>query len=194
MNIDSRYSVGHHFLLAGSGERAADTLTRVTGYRRSPGEDNDAQLFAQSRTLRIRQENSLEFSNVGPTSPLQAAAILPPSDFHEFSRAVGPKRQGRKSLRLCLAGLRIGRFDPIAEAAELPDHSCGALLLRLFGDGWAPFFVTDSLVQDQPDQPTLSMGNGPNGLIVSQARHRAAIHNLEDASFGSGCGVGRLIE
>jgi len=37
MNIDSRYFVGHHFLLAGSGERAAITLTRVTGYRRSPG-------------------------------------------------------------------------------------------------------------------------------------------------------------
>src|SRR6266478_1942084 len=36
MNIDSRYSVGHHFLLAGSGEHAAVTLTRVTGYRRSP--------------------------------------------------------------------------------------------------------------------------------------------------------------
>src|SRR6266853_3163854 len=36
MDIDSRYSVGHHFLLAGSGERAADTLTRLAGYRRSP--------------------------------------------------------------------------------------------------------------------------------------------------------------
>jgi hypothetical protein len=64
----------------------------------------------------------------------------------------------------------------------------------LFGDGGASFFVTDSLVQDQPDQPTLSMGNRSNGLIMSQARDRAAIHNLEDASFGSGCGVGGLIE
>src|ERR1700730_13924079 len=62
------------------------------------GEDNDAQLFAQSRTLRIRQENSLEFSNVGPTSPPQAVAILSQSDFHELSRAVGPKGQERKAL------------------------------------------------------------------------------------------------
>jgi len=46
--------VRHELLLAGSGERAAITLTRVAGYRRSPGEDNDAQLFAQTRTLRIR--------------------------------------------------------------------------------------------------------------------------------------------
>jgi hypothetical protein len=34
----------------------------------------------------------------------------------------------------------------------------------LLGDSWAPFFVTNSLVQDQPDQPTVSMGNGPDGL------------------------------
>jgi DNA-binding winged helix-turn-helix (wHTH) protein len=102
--------------------------------------------------------------------------------------------QARKSLRLCLAGWRIRRFDPIAEASELPDHSRGALLLGLFGDGWAPFFVTNSLVQDQPNQPALSMGNGPDGLVVSQARDRAAIHDLEDASFGSNSGVGRLIE
>ena len=38
------------------------------------------------------------------------------------------------------------------------------------------------------------MGNGPDGLIMSQARDRAAIDNLEDASFGPGCGVGGLIE
>ena len=49
-------------------------------------------------------------------------------------------------------------------------------------------------MQDQPDQSTLSMGNRPDGLIMSQARDAAAIHNLEDASFGPGCGVGRLVE
>ena len=42
----------------------------------------------------------------------------------------GPVINGlEKSLRLCLAGLRVRRFDPIAEASELPDHSCSALLL-----------------------------------------------------------------
>jgi hypothetical protein len=49
-----------------------------------------------------------------------------------------------KSLHLCLVGLRIRRFDPIAEASELPDQ-----------------------VQDQPDLPTLSVGNRSNGLIMS---------------------------
>src|SRR5712664_1906030 len=47
-----------------------------------------------------------------------------------------------KSLHLCLAGLRIRWFDPIAEASELPKHLRSAELLRSFGDRWAPFFVT----------------------------------------------------
>src|SRR5260370_38818348 len=38
------------------------------------------------------------------------------------------------------------------------------------------------------------MGNGSDGLIMSQARDRAAIDNVEDISFGPGCGVGRLVE
>ena len=103
--------------------------------------------------------------------------------------------QGRKSLPLCCAGvLRIRWIDPIAEASKLPDHFGSAPLLRLFGDGWPSFFVTNSLVQDQPDQPTLSMGNRPDDLVMSQALDRAPIHNLEDASFAPGCGVGRLVE
>jgi len=59
-------------------------------------------------------------------------------------------------------------------------HKLFWVALRMFGDGWAVFLVTDSLVQDQPDQSTLSMGNRPSGLIMSEARDRAAIDNLED--------------
>ena len=43
----------------------------VTGYRRSLREDNDAQLFAQSRTLRIRQLDGLDLSIDSSTSPLR---------------------------------------------------------------------------------------------------------------------------
>jgi len=106
----------------------------------------------------------------------------------------GPNGQARKSLRWCLAGLRVGWFDPIAEVSELSEHSGRALLLRLFGDRWAPFFVSNSLVQDQPDQATLSMRNGSDGLCVPKTRYHSAIHNFEDASFGPGCGVRSLIE
>src|SRR5208282_277467 len=37
MNVDSRYPVRHNFPPGGSGERAASSLSRVTGYRCSPG-------------------------------------------------------------------------------------------------------------------------------------------------------------
>ena len=43
---------------------------------------------------------SFNFSNVGSTSPLRAVAILPQSDFHEVSRAAGPKGQPCKLLRV----------------------------------------------------------------------------------------------
>jgi hypothetical protein len=67
--------------------------------------------------------------------------------------------QGRKSLRLCLAWLRIRLFDSIAEASELPDHLPSAQLLRSFGDRWAAFLVTDSLVQDQPAPVSILVGS-----------------------------------
>src|SRR5882724_6549884 len=165
---------------------------------------------------------SCHTSNVRPSGSSSNSSKISPSQAVAFSPTLHPRRpfsgntygfprkcckqktytisksfscnRVEKSLHLCLAGLRIRWFDPIAEASELPKHLRSAELLRSFGDRWAPFFVTNSLVQDQPDQPTLSMGDGPNGLIVSQARDRAAIHDLEDASFGSGCGVSSLIE
>ena len=39
-------------------------------------EDHDAQLFAQTRTLRIRHLHGLEFSIVESTSPLRAIGDL----------------------------------------------------------------------------------------------------------------------
>jgi hypothetical protein len=46
-------------------------------------------------------------------------------------------------------------------------------------------------MQYQPDQPTLSMSNGPDGLIMSEARDATAIDDLEDASLGFYGGVSR---
>jgi len=104
------------------------------------------------------------------------------------------KLQGRKSLRWRLAGLGIRRFDPISELSKLPDHLPSAQLLRSFAYRGAAFFVMNSLVQDQPDQSALSMGNGSDGLIVSQARNGTVIHDLEEASFRSRGGIRGLIE
>ena len=102
--------------------------------------------------------------------------------------------QGRKSLCWRLARLGIRRFDPIPELAKLPDHLPSAQLLRSFAYLRAAFFVTNSLVQDQPDQSALSMGNSADSLIVSQMWNGAVIHDLEDASFRSRGGIRGLIE
>jgi hypothetical protein len=77
---------------------------------------------------------------------LQEKSDLPSLEILRLVREAG--YQARKSPRLCLARLRIRWFDPIAEVSKLPDHSGRAPLLGLFGDGWASFFVTNSLVQD----------------------------------------------
>src|SRR5437016_10049060 len=49
-------------------------------------------------------------------------------------------------------------------------------------------------MQNDPDQATKPMGDGPDGLIVSEARDESTIDNLENGSFRLGCGVGTLIE
>src|SRR5205807_10609796 len=88
--------VGHQ--LSPGRERRACCGYLKQGHGLSPlpsGEDNDAQLFAQTRTLRIRLNRGLDYSTVGSISPLRAVAILPPSHFHRFSRAGGPKGLNR---------------------------------------------------------------------------------------------------
>ena len=72
------------------------TLANVTGYRRSPqAERNDAQLFAPSHALRIRQSNSLDFSNVATTSPLGTVANPNPE---RFSLSFAGRRPPKDSL------------------------------------------------------------------------------------------------
>ena len=82
----------------------------------------------------------------------------------------------------------------IAQQAQLADHPCRALSARAFGHRWAPFLVTYLPVQKKPDQPAKPMGNHSDRLIMSQTCDLAAIYDLENASFGPGCGVGSLIE
>jgi hypothetical protein len=67
----------------------------------------------------------------------------------------------------------------------LPNHSPRALIPGLFADCWAPFFVAGSLMQDQPDQTTLSMRNDPDGLIMSEARDAAATRCADTGTAGA---------
>ena len=96
---------------------------------------------------------------------------------------------------LCRVGWwRICGFNSIAETSELSDHLGSASLLGLFGDCRAPFFVTNSLVEDLPDEETLPMRNHPDSLFMSKARYHTTIDNLKDSPFSLDCRVGRLIE
>ena len=63
--------------------------------------------------------------------------------------------------------LRVGQFDPIAKTSKFTDHSPGTLALRLFASGWASFLVTDSLVQNLPDQAAKPVGNDPDSDVVA---------------------------
>src|SRR6266478_7925557 len=99
MYVDSRYPISH-ILSSWRGAESVPrvSLSRVTGYRRSPGGKDNAQLFGSTRTLRIRQLNSLNLSIENSISPLRASPILHSTriNFHELSRAVGPSRQLRE--------------------------------------------------------------------------------------------------
>ena len=49
-------------------------------------------------------------------------------------------------------------------------------------------------MQNDPDQVAQPMGDGADGLIVSQARHQSAIDDLENGSFRLDRSVSTLIE
>ena len=73
VNVDSRYPVRHN--VTSWRERRACCEFLKQGHRLSPlpkeGRDN-AQLFAQPRTLRIRHADSLNFSTAKSISPLRS--------------------------------------------------------------------------------------------------------------------------
>jgi len=49
-------------------------------------------------------------------------------------------------------------------------------------------------MENDPDEAAKPMGNGPDGLIVSQAGYQSATDNFENGALRLGRGVGRLIQ
>src|SRR5437763_5244765 len=85
VNVDSRYPIRHS-----SSRPGAESVLRFLNQGRGlslvcAGRYNTAQLSAQIRTLRIRQEQGFNFSRQFSASPPRAGAML--ADFHEVSRA-----------------------------------------------------------------------------------------------------------
>ena len=66
------------------------TLCRVSGYRRSLWERDNAHLFAQPRALQARQPYSIDFSNEDSALPLRTLSILPDSE--RFSSGFAGRR------------------------------------------------------------------------------------------------------
>ena len=99
--------------------------------------------------------------------------------------------QGRKPLLSCC---RDQGFDSIAKVPKFADHSISAMSSCLCTHRGTSLFVTHTAMENDPDEAAKPMGNGPDGLIVSQARYQSAIDDLENGSFRLGCGVGSLIE
>src|SRR2546430_17562844 len=102
MNVDSRYPVRHNFPPGGSGERAASSLSRVTGYRcshRVTGYRCSHRRGETTPNYSLNHARSGSDTRTASTSPLrnqsrrsEASPILPStrSYFHEISRAAGP--------------------------------------------------------------------------------------------------------
>src|ERR1700691_353052 len=99
MNVDSRYLVRHNFPPGRSGERAASSLSRVTGYRRSHSRGETTPNYS------LNHARSGSDTRTASTSPLrnrsrrsEASPILhwTLSYFHEISRAAGPNRHAGK--------------------------------------------------------------------------------------------------
>src|ERR1035437_7634220 len=84
-------------------------------------------------------------------------------------------------------------FHAIAELVEFPDHPCCACAFGLGTYRRTPLLVAHPLVQNQPKQSAKPMGNGPDGLLVSQARQQPVKCHFEYASFDLYRRLSRLI-
>src|ERR1035437_2658261 len=85
-------------------------------------------------------------------------------------------------------------FHAIAELVEFPDHPRCACAFGLGTYRRTPLLVAHPLVQNQPKQSAKPMGNGPDGLLVSQARQQPVKCHFEYAPFDLYRRLSRLIQ
>ena len=88
--------ISHTFSPGGSGERAAVTLSRVAGYRRSLRGRQRRPIIRSNTHAPDQTESQPRLRQCRFDLAARAVAILLQSDFHKFSRAVGPKGLNRE--------------------------------------------------------------------------------------------------
>ena len=97
VDVNSRDPVRHRSLLMGA-ESVPPRITQGPSYHRFVREPDDAQLFGQSRTLRIKQLLGFDYSVANLNLAAPSPAFCPILDFHSLSRASRPSpNQLRKS-------------------------------------------------------------------------------------------------
>src|SRR2546423_628990 len=134
------------------------------------GEDNDAQLFAQTRTLRIRQLNGFDLSIVESTSPLRAVASIPLTDFHGVSRARGPKRQLTRLLG-------TAKYLIIPSSRAHLGLAFGLNLGKLLGDSAAVTVTLDCLLHHGRARVIRESAqhSTPSPLLIDGGERRASV-------------------
>src|SRR6201987_3037751 len=195
MHVNSRYPISHRFLLDGkrracrelhiqahvaiAAPRQGEIATPI--YSLNHARSGSDRVTASTAPLCVRPRRSRVFPIV----------LWLSNDFHEVSRAVSPKWQGRKFLLSCC---RDQGVDSIAKVPKFAVHSISAMSSCFCTHRGTSLFVTHTAMENDPDEAAKPMGNGPDRLIVSQARYQSAIEDLENVSFRLGCGVGSLIQ
>src|SRR5216684_3066516 len=165
--------------------RKNQIICRVTWLSPLPGGRSTTPNYSlKARMLRIKQTNGLDFSTALPTSP-RRLPILPQPVFHEVPRAARPWTTGSKNISRSYRTSRWkwSTFYSIAEPLECLDHSGSTGALRLGTYRRAAFLIADPLMQNHPEQSAESMGNGPDGLLVSQTRLQFAKCDFKSAAF-----------
>ena len=105
-------------------------------------------------------------------------------------------RTGSKNLSHSCPGY-CGKWSTVYAITELLKFLDHASCAHAYGPGaylQTPLLVAHPLMENQPKQPAKSMGDGPDGLLVSQARQQPAKGHSEYASFDLDRGMSSLIQ
>jgi hypothetical protein len=63
----------------------------------------------------------------------------------------------------------VDQLDPVGETPEFADHLARSHLLRFYVDGRPAFLVTNTLVENLPDQSAQAVGDCADRLGVSES-------------------------
>src|ERR1700693_3437729 len=165
-----------------TGQTAFDGASRESGaplwFGRSWGGARPGQRRRRRKTdTRSRSEWAIALNKTGASA--------------EIARLTGSKNLCRSCLG---TRQKWSAFYTIAEGFEFLDHAGRTPALGLGAYRGAPFLVADTPMQNHPEQSAKSMGDGPDGLLVSHAREQPLKRHLKYAPFDFDRSLSSLIQ